>query len=59
MESYASVKEPLAVFDGAARPEAAGKGWGKVILKSLPPVRKTCSLAEVARFFAEDPREGR
>jgi ATP-dependent DNA helicase DinG len=40
-------------------PRMAGKGWGKVILKSLPPVRRTYSLAEVARFFAEDPREGR
>ena len=40
-------------------PRVAGKGWGKVILKSLPPVRRTGSLAEMARFFAEDPREGR
>ena len=29
-------------------PRVAGKGWGKVILKSLPPVRRTGSLAEVA-----------
>ena len=40
-------------------PRVADNGWGKVILKSLPPVRGTGSLAEVARFFAEDPREGR
>ncbi len=40
-------------------PRVAGKGWGKVILKSLPPVRRTGSPAEVTQFFAEDPREGR
>ena len=40
-------------------PRAVGKGWGKAILRSLPPARRTGSLAEVARFFAEDPREGR
>jgi ATP-dependent DNA helicase DinG len=38
-------------------PRVAGKGWGKAILKSLPPARRTGSLAEVARFFAEDPRK--
>jgi len=36
-------------------PRVASKGWGKAILKSLPPARRTSSLAEVARFFAEDP----
>lgn len=40
-------------------PRVAGKGWGRAILKSLPPARRTGSLAEVARFFAEDLREGR
>jgi len=39
-------------------PRVAGKGWGKAILKSLPPARRTGSLSEVARFFAEDLREG-
>jgi hypothetical protein len=38
-------------------PRVAGNGWGKAILKSLPPARRTGSLAEVTRFFAEDPRE--
>jgi ATP-dependent DNA helicase DinG len=37
-------------------PRVARKGWGKAVLGSLPPARRTSSLAEVARFFAEDPR---
>ena len=37
-------------------PRVARKGWGKAVLGSLPPARRTGSLAEVARFFAEDPR---
>ncbi len=39
-------------------PRVASKGWGKAILQSLPPARRTGSIAEVARFFAEDLREG-
>ena len=35
-------------------PRVAGKGWGKAVLNSLPPARRTGSLADVARFFAED-----
>src|SRR5215210_4493841 len=35
-------------------PRVARKGWGKAVLGSLPPARRTGSLAEVARFFAED-----
>jgi len=35
-------------------PRVAGKGWGKAVLSSLPPARRTGSLAEVARFFAAD-----
>lgn len=35
-------------------PRVASKGWGKAILKSLPPARRTGSLAEVSRFFGED-----
>ena len=35
-------------------PRVARKGWGKAVLKSLPPARRTGSLAEVARFFAAD-----
>ncbi|MDP9410980.1 MAG: ATP-dependent DNA helicase [Actinomycetota bacterium] len=38
-------------------PRVASKGWGRAILKSLPPAGRTGSLAQVARFFAEDPRE--
>jgi ATP-dependent DNA helicase DinG len=38
-------------------PRVSKKGWGKAVLKSLPPARRTGSLAEVARFFAEDPGE--
>jgi ATP-dependent DNA helicase DinG len=37
-------------------PRVARKGWGKAVLGSLPPARRTSSLEEVARFFAEDPR---
>ena len=44
----------VAVLD----PRVARKGWGKVVLGSLPPARRTGSLAEVARFFAEDPGDG-
>ena len=36
-------------------PRVARKGWGKAVLGSLPPARRTGSLAEVARFFAEVP----
>jgi len=36
-------------------PRVAGKGWGKAVLSSLPPARRTGSLAEVARFFAGEP----
>lgn len=37
-------------------PRVASKGWGKAVLKSLPPARRTGSLAEVARFFrAQEP----
>jgi ATP-dependent DNA helicase DinG len=35
-------------------PRVADKGWGKAVLSSLPPARRTGSLAEVARFFAAD-----
>jgi ATP-dependent DNA helicase DinG len=35
-------------------PRVARKGWGKAVLASLPPARRTGSLAEVARFFAAD-----
>lgn len=38
-------------------PRVASKGWGKAVLKSMPPARRTGSLAEVARFFAEERRE--
>ena len=34
-------------------PRVARKGWGKAVLGSLPPARRTGSLEEVARFFAE------
>jgi ATP-dependent DNA helicase DinG len=36
-------------------PRVSRKGWGKAVLGSLPPTRRTGSLAEVARFFAEVP----
>jgi ATP-dependent DNA helicase DinG len=35
-------------------PRVASKGWGKAVLGSLPSARRTGSLAEVARFFAEE-----
>ena len=35
-------------------PRVARKGWGKAVLGSLPPARRTGSLTEVARFFAVD-----
>jgi ATP-dependent DNA helicase DinG len=38
-------------------PRVATKGWGKAVLGSLPPAARTGSLAEVARFFAEEPGE--
>jgi ATP-dependent DNA helicase DinG len=38
-------------------PRVANKGWGKAVLGSLPPARRTGSLAEVARFFGEEPGE--
>src|SRR5918997_1149241 len=39
-------------------PRVATKGWGKAVLGSLPPARRTGSLAEVARFFADDGGKG-
>ena len=36
-------------------PRVSRKGWGKAVLGSLPPARRTGSLEEVARFFAEVP----
>jgi ATP-dependent DNA helicase DinG len=36
-------------------PRVATKGWGKAVLGSLPPARRTGSLEEVARFFAGVP----
>ena len=39
-------------------PRVANKGWGKAVLGSLPPARRTGSLVEVGRFFADDPGEG-
>jgi len=43
----------VAVLD----PRVASKGWGKAVLGSLPPARRTGSLADVARFFADDSGE--
>jgi Rad3-related DNA helicase len=40
-------------------PRVANKGWGKAaMLRSLPPARRTGSLAEVGWFFADDTGEG-
>ena len=39
-------------------PRVANKGWGKAVLGSLPPARRTGSLAEVGWFFADDTGEG-
>jgi Rad3-related DNA helicase len=39
-------------------PRVASKGWGKAVLGSLPPAWRTGSLAEVARFFADDAGKG-
>ena len=38
-------------------PRVESKGWSKAVLGSLLPARRTGSLAEVARFFAEEPDE--
>ena len=37
----------IAVLD----PRLTAKGWGKVILNSLPPAPRTSEVADVARFF--------
>jgi ATP-dependent DNA helicase DinG len=38
-------------------PMVESKGWGKAVLGSLPPCRRTGSFAEVAHFFAEESDE--
>lgn len=38
-------------------PRVASKGWGKAVLKSMPPARRTSSLAEVEKFFSRESAE--
>ena len=39
-------------------PRVASKGWGKAVLGSLPPARRTGSITEVGWFFADNTEEG-
>jgi ATP-dependent DNA helicase DinG len=39
-------------------PRVVNKGWGKAVLGSLPPAVRTGSVAEVARFFADNVGKG-
>ena len=39
-------------------PRVVNKGWGKAVLGSLPPAVRTGSVAEVARFYADNVGKG-